>query len=345
MGGDVALEGVQRQHPPAYRAAAGGRCRRGGVGLGEIRDDVGLAALLADVAAGARTAAGAAALDVDLVEVLAALRVEEGVGLGDLDGAGGDDTGEEVLQPAPVVGVVVGDGVLVGRDVHQREGRGYLGAVVGRGLGGFAALGAGGGRHIALVVVAAGQVPGVGAVHPLVPDEDVGTEVGAGEVAEVEVAVGGGRGGEDEDRPLAEGLALGVLRGGQGAPGIAPVLGEEDEILVAGVLQDVGLEGLEERHRAGGGRMSPPVDDELAAACDDHEELGLVVLMAVGGLAGGDPPPAGARAEALDAAHVDAEGLGECGVVVRVDDHAASFRWDGRGSRSAVSAAMAGPSR
>src|SRR5690606_28828190 len=90
-----------------------------------------------------------------------------------------------------VVFVDAGGVVLVELDVHRGEGLGDLGGVVRGGPGRVDAFALGEGGHIALEVVAARQVPGSIAVEALVSDVGVGAEVGAGEVAEVEVAVGG----------------------------------------------------------------------------------------------------------------------------------------------------------
>ena len=67
--------------------------------------------------------------------------------------------------------------------------------------------------------------------------------------------------------------------------------------------------------------MGATVDGQLARAGDDDEELGLVVLVADSGDAGGDTTPAGADTEALDRGHVDAEGFGQFGFAVVVEDH------------------------
>lgn len=347
--GHLLAELVERQDEAGDRLLLRGRLRPVAPRVDQVDADVRLAAFLADVAAGAAAASGATARDVHLVQVGTRLRVHQGVRLPDVDRTRVDQLREVPTQAVPVAGILVGRGVLVDLDVHQTQRRGDLGAVVPGGARRFALLAAGALDHVALVVVAPRQVPRFGALHALEPDVGVRSQVGAGQMAEVEVAVGSGRGREDEDRPLGESAARGTRgRGPGGERRVAPVQVEEDQVDVAVVLDDVRLEGLELAHRSRLHPDAPAVEDHPSGSGDDDEHLCLVVLVRIGGDAGGDPAPAGSGTHRLHGAHLDAE----CLVQILGGEDAHIHGWlpcsetcrTAVRSRCAASAAMAGAS-
>ncbi len=343
MGGDLLAELVQRQRVPGRHALPGGLPGAPRARVDQVGAEVRFSALLADVAVRAAAAAGAASGHTHLVEVFAGLVVEQRGGLQRPHRAGLDHTGEEAPQALAVGLVRVRGRVLLDLDVHHPKRLGDLGGEVRRRLRRGLPVALGAVDDVALVVVAAGEVPGVHAVRPLEPDERVRAEVRPGQVPEVQVAVRRRRRGEHEDGAVAEPAPARGLRGGLG--GVSPVQVEEDQVLLAGVLDDVGLERLEPHDGAGRDRAAPVVDDQLARAADDDEDLGLVVLVRIAGRAGNDPAPARAGSEPGLRAHVDAERLGQVVGVVLADDHALVLCPDPMRSRSAVSAATAGANR
>ncbi len=326
---------VQREREPGDGALPRHGPAPGRPRVDQVHAEVGLPALLADVAARRRSAGRAAAADVGLVEVLTALAVKQRRALLRGDPARVAQAGEERPERGRVPLIPAGVSDLVGMDVHEGQRLGDLaGVVLGHRLG-RAALAPGALGHVALEVVGGGQVPHPGAVHPLEPDEGVGAQVGPGQVADVQPAVGRRRRREREHRAVAEPPPVGARRDPRGPRGVAPVEGREQHVVGAGVVQVVRLERLELEHHAGADRGALAVHHDVAAAGDDHEGLGLVVLVRVGVAAGRHPAPVRAHPERLDGAHVDLaqvdpeRGMQRPGVI-RTGDHWGPLPWQWR---------------
>src|SRR5580658_1465868 len=98
-------------------------------------------------------------------------------------------------------------------------------------------------------------------------------------MAEVKIAVWRRRRREDENGPASHSLAAALLRRVGRPRRVAPIDVDEQQIVVADIPQDMGLERLEEYHRAGLDAVWNVVDDDFAPTAQDDEHLRFVMAM------------------------------------------------------------------